>query len=49
MTVEVELHDEVVKWLDALSDEEWGRVVVIVDRLADLGPSCSNAALAKLG
>jgi len=37
MSMEVELHDEVVKWLDALSDEEWGRAVVIVDRLADLG------------
>ena len=37
MSMEVELHDEVVKWLDALSDDEWGRVVVIVDRLADLG------------
>lgn len=34
---EVELHDEVVDWLATLSDAEWDRVVVIVDRLADLG------------
>jgi hypothetical protein len=34
---EVELHDEVVAWLDTLADREWQRVVVIVDRLADLG------------
>ena len=34
---EVELHDEVAAWLDTLSDREWQRVVVIVDRLADLG------------
>ncbi len=35
--VEVELHDEVVEWLASLTDAEWERVVVIVDRLADLG------------
>lgn len=34
---EVELHDEVVDWLATLSDREWDRIVVIVDRLADLG------------
>jgi hypothetical protein len=34
---EVELHDEVVDWLATLTDAEWERVVVIVDRLADLG------------
>lgn len=35
--VEVELHDEVVDWLATLADAEWERVVVTVDRLADLG------------
>ncbi len=35
--VEVELHDEVVEWLASLADPEWERVVVILDRLADLG------------
>lgn len=34
---EVELHDEIVEWLDTLREQEWDRVVVIVDRLADLG------------
>ncbi len=34
---EVELHDEIVDWLATLSDAEWERVVVIVDRLAELG------------
>ena len=33
----VELHDEVTQWMDGLSDDDWERTVVIVDRLADLG------------
>lgn len=32
---DIELHDEVVDWLDTLTDGEWQRVVVIVDRLAE--------------
>jgi hypothetical protein len=28
---EVELHDEVVEWLDTLTVHEWQRVAVIVD------------------
>lgn len=35
--LEVELHDEVVGWLDTLTDSEWERVAVIIDRLAELG------------
>ena len=35
--LEVELHDEVVGWLDTLTGSEWERVGVIVDRLAELG------------
>lgn len=35
---DVELHDEVDEWMDGLSDEEWDRTVVVVDRLAALGP-----------
>lgn len=34
---DIELHDEVVEWLDTLPDHEWQRVVVIVDRLAEQG------------
>lgn len=35
MRVEVELHREVMTWLDGLADRDWDRVVVIVDRLAE--------------
>lgn len=34
---EVELLDEIVEWLGTLSEQEHDRVVVLVDRLADLG------------
>ena len=37
--VTVELHDEIVDWMDSLDDDEWDRVVVIVDRLAAVGSS----------
>ena len=30
---EVELIDEIVEWLDALSEQEHDRVVVLIDRL----------------
>jgi hypothetical protein len=33
----IELFDEIVEWLDTLSDAEHDRVVVLIDRLADLG------------
>lgn len=34
---EVELHDEIEVWLNSLGQDDWERVVVIVDRLATLG------------
>lgn len=34
--VEVELHDEVLDWIDELNEVEWQRTCVIVDRLAAL-------------
>lgn len=37
--VDVELHDEVVAWMDSLNDAEWDRTVVVVERLATLGSS----------
>ncbi len=46
---EVELHDEVVDWLDMLTDHEWARVVVIVDRLADLGHQARMPLSRSLG
>ena len=34
---QIVLHDEVVQWMEALGEDEWERVVVVVDRLAALG------------
>ena len=34
---EIEAHDEVVEWFDELSQNEWERASVLVDRLASLG------------
>ena len=34
--VEVEVHDEVSEWLAGLSDADWDRVVVVIDRLERL-------------
>lgn len=47
--VEVELPDEIVHWMLGLSDAEWERVVVIVDRLAVLGPSARMPMSRSLG
>lgn len=46
---EVELHDEVVGWLDSLADRDWNRVVVLVDRLADLGSQARMPLSRSLG
>jgi putative component of toxin-antitoxin plasmid stabilization module len=35
--VEVELHDEVVNWMDSLNADGWNRTVVVIDRLAAVG------------
>lgn len=45
----MELHDEVLRWLETLSDEEWQRVVVIVDRLAEIGPQARMPLSRSLG
>jgi putative component of toxin-antitoxin plasmid stabilization module len=34
---DIELLDEIVEWLAALSDAEYERAVVLIDRLAELG------------
>lgn len=39
---EIESHDDVKEWMESLADDEWDRVVVIVDRLASVG---SNARM----
>lgn len=46
---EVELHDEIVEWLDTLREHEWDRVVVIVDRVADLGSQARMPLSRSLG
>ena len=47
--VTVELHDEIVDWMDSLDDDEWDRVVVIVDRLAAVGSSARMPLSKSLG
>jgi len=34
---EIEAHYEVVEWFDELSQDEWERTQIVVDRLASLG------------
>lgn len=46
---EVELRDEVVRWMLDLPDSEWDRVVVIVDRLATLGSTARMPLSRSLG
>ena len=47
--ITVELHDEIVDWMDSLDDDEWDRVVVIVDRLAAVGSSARMPLSKSLG
>lgn len=49
MTSPLELHDEVTEWMDSLDDDEWDRVVVIVDRLAALGATARMPLSRALG
>ncbi len=37
MVAEIEVLDEIVEWLEELSEQEHDRVVVLIDRLAALG------------
>lgn len=46
---ELELHDEVVEWMDTLDDTEWNRTVVVIDRLAALGSSARMPLSKSLG
>jgi len=46
---EIELHDEVVEWLVTFGDSDWERTVVIVDRLALLGPTARMPLSRALG
>lgn len=46
---EVELHDEVVEWMDSLDDAEWDRTVVVIDRLVALGSRARMPMSRSLG
>ena len=46
---ELELHDEVVEWMETLGDAEWDRTVVVIDRLATLGSSARMPLSRSLG
>jgi putative component of toxin-antitoxin plasmid stabilization module len=46
---EIELHDEVVAWMHALDDTQWDRAVVVIDRLATLGPAARMPLSRSLG
>jgi hypothetical protein len=47
--LDVELHDEVVEWMDSLDEDEWDRTVVVIDRLAALGSSARMPMSKSLG
>ena len=46
---EVELHDEVAEWILGLEDALWKRTVVVIDRLADVGPAARMPLSRSLG
>jgi phage-related protein len=45
----VELHDEVVVWMATLDADQWDRTVVVIDRLASLGPAARMPLSRSLG
>lgn len=47
--MEVEAHDEVVEWFAELSDAEWDRVAVVIDRLAQVGQRARMPLSRSLG
>lgn len=47
--VDIEAHDEVVEWLAGLSDAEWDRVAVVIDRLAQVGQRARMPLSRSLG
>ncbi|MCU1356763.1 MAG: type toxin-antitoxin system RelE/ParE family toxin [Acidimicrobiales bacterium] len=46
--LEIELHDEVVDWMEGL-DDDWNRTTVVIDRLAVLGPAARMPLSRSLG
>jgi hypothetical protein len=49
LVLEVELHDEVAEWLLGLEDAPWKRAVVVIDRLAEQGPTARMPLSRSLG
>ncbi|MEZ5322848.1 MAG: type II toxin-antitoxin system RelE/ParE family toxin [Microthrixaceae bacterium] len=47
--VEVGLHDEIVEWIDTLDETERSRTLVVIDRLATLGPAARMPLSKRLG
>jgi len=47
--VGVELHDEVVDWMDSLDHDEWDRTVVVIERFALLGSAARMPLSRSLG
>lgn len=45
----IELHEEVVAWLDTLDDASWARTTVIIDRLASFGSDARMPLSKALG
>lgn len=46
---DIELHDEVLRWLNQLTEDEWQRVAVIIDRLAETGAQARMPLSRSLG
>jgi putative component of toxin-antitoxin plasmid stabilization module len=46
---DIELHEEVVEWMDTLDDAEWDRTVVVIDRLASAASSARMPLSRSLG
>ena len=46
---EIELHDEIIDWMGSLGDADWGRSVVVIDRLVALGSSARMPLSRSLG
>ncbi|MCZ7630848.1 MAG: type II toxin-antitoxin system RelE/ParE family toxin [Microthrixaceae bacterium] len=46
---DLELHDEIVEWMDSLNAAGWDRTVVVIDRLVTLGSSARMPLSRSLG
>lgn len=46
---ELERHDEVTNWLGTLTDDEWDRASIVIDRLVELGPAARMPLSRALG